>query len=273
MSEARIGVIGGGNMARAIIEGGLASGRFGPGTWVVAEPDGAKRERLAALGVGVVEHAGALGDRLAADAQILLAVKPQMLGEAAADLGGVARGRVVVSILAGTPSGKVRDALGGEAGGCRVIRVMPNTPARIRRGTSALAVGAGASEEDASVAEAVFGAVGSVVRVEEGMIDAFTAMAGSGPAYLFYFAEAMVEAGREVGFSPADAESIARSTLAGAGLLLEGAEESAADLRRAVTSKGGTTEAALSVLDRDGVGQSIVRAIVAARDRGVELAG
>ena len=269
MSERRIGVVGGGNMARAIIEGCVASGRFGPGDWAVAEPDGAKREAMRAIGVEVVEHARALASRIAHDAPILLAVKPQSLPEVASDLGGAGRGRVVITILAGTPSARVRAALGGD---CRVVRVMPNTPAQIGRGTSAITLGAGARAGDDALAERMFSAIGTVARIDESMMDAFTAVAGSGPAYVFFLAEAMVQAARRVGFEADVAEAIVRSTLSGSGLLLEASESNAAELRRAVTSKGGTTEAALGVLDRAQVLEAFVEAIVAARDRGVQLA-
>lgn len=268
MSERRIGVVGGGNMGQAIIAGCLTSGRFAPGHWVVAEPDGSRRDTLQRLGVAVVEHAGDLATTLGDGDGLLLAVKPQMLEAAARDLAGAASGRMVISILAGTPSARVDEALGG---GCRVVRAMPNTPARIGRGTTAIAPGAGAGEADVAEAERVFGAVGVVVRIEEGLFDAFTALAGSGPAYLFYLGEAMERAAGSMGFGPAPSRAIVRSVLAGASLLLEGASESPGELRRNVTSKGGTTEAALEVMEGAGVGDAIVRAIVAARDRGEEL--
>jgi pyrroline-5-carboxylate reductase len=270
MGERQIGIVGGGNMARAIIEGCLASGGFVAGDWAVAEPDPAKLAAMRALGVEAVEHANELASVLAKDAPILLAVKPQSLADVAADLAGAASGRVIITILAGTPSSKVRDALGAD---CRVVRVMPNTPAQIGRATSAITLGAGARPGDDKLAERIFSAIGTVVRIDESLMDAFTAVAGSGPAYVFFLAEAMVEAAHRVGFAPDVAEAIVRSTLAGSSLLLEGSEKSAADLRRAVTSKGGTTEAALAVLDRTGVLESVVEAIVAARDRGTHLAG
>ena len=268
MSETRIGVIGGGNMAHAIIEGGVASGRFAFADWVVAEPDAARRDTWERRGVGVVERAGGLGGALGPDDPLLLAVKPQMLEAAASDLGGAGAGRLVITILAGTPSATVARVIGG---GCRVVRAMPNTPARIGRGTTALARGVGATEADVALGERVFGAVGGVVRIDESMFDAFTAVAGSGPAYLFYLAEALARAAADVGFGAEEAETIVRSVLVGSALLLEGSRESAGELRRAVTSKGGTTEAALGVLEEAGVGERFVRAVRAARDRGIAL--
>ena len=163
----------------------------------------------------------------------------------------------------------VRSALGGRA---RVIRVMPNTPAQLRRGVSAIAIGEGASEDDAQFAVALFESVGEVVRVDESMIDAFTALAGSGPAYVFYLAEAMMRAGVEIGFDEATADRIVRGTIAGsAALLSDSTDRKPIDLRAAVTSKGGTTFAATQSLDASGAMDAIVRAIIAARDRGREL--
>lgn len=269
MSQRRIGIVGGGNMARAIIQGCLASGRFDAGDWAVAEPDPERLAAIRALGVEGVEHAGALGSVLADDATILLAVKPQVLADVGRDLAGAAPGRVVITILAGTPSRKVRAALGGE---CRVVRVMPNTPAQIGRGTSAVTLGAGARAGDDDLAERIFSSIGTVVRVDESLMDAFTAVVGSGPAYVFYLAEAMVEAARRVGFDAPVAEAIVRSTLAGSSLLLEHSERGAGELRRAVTSQGGTTEAAMDVLERARVTEAFVAAIVTARDRGAQLA-
>lgn len=269
-----LAVIGGGNMARAIL-GGAAEAGLVRGRCVVAEPLAEKR--------GDFEHAVATAAEAIAwvqhhepepgAGQVLLAVKPQMLGAVAGEIGAALGaedpGRVVITILAGTPSAKVRAALGGTV---RVIRAMPNTPARIRRGITAVCLGDGARHDDRAFADALFRGVGRIVDLPESMLDAFTAVAGSGPAYVFYLAEAMVEAACEFGFEREQALTIVRETLSGSGELMRSSPDTPRALRAAVTSKGGTTAAATDVLDHAGVMDHVIRAIHAARHRGAELA-
>lgn len=261
--------IGGGNMAEAIVRGGLRSQCIDVGRVRVAEPDAVKRATFHSLGaIAFATASEAIADA-GAGCAIVLAVKPQMLDAVATEIAGAVGERLVITILAGTPSCKVKSKLGG---GCRVIRVMPNLPASIGQGASAVSKGAGASEEDMGVAAALFRAVGPCVeRVDEAMIDAFTAIAGSGPAYLFYLAEAMISAAVQFGMEPAVAARVVKATLAGSGALLAATESSAAELRGAVTSKGGTTFAATSVLDDGGAMNLLIRAMDAARLRGGEL--
>ncbi|MEO1130472.1 MAG: pyrroline-5-carboxylate reductase [Planctomycetota bacterium] len=271
MGEPRIAVIGGGNMARAIIEGCVASGAFEVDRWLVSEPDAARRGIFEAMGVQAVADTPALAAALDPSDALLLAVKPQMLERVAEQARAMPlEDRLVMSILAGATSERIRAALGG---GCRLVRIMPNTPAQIGKGASAIAPGAGATEEDTALAERIFGAVGAVWRTSESMMDAFTALAGSGPAYVFALAEAMQCAGEQMGFSSEEADAMVRATLAGSAALLERREMDAATLRRAVTSPGGTTAAAIQVLEDAGFGAMMVRAIEAARERGAELAG
>ncbi len=272
MDHQTILVIGGGNMARAIIEGVAAKppADLAPVRWIIADPDEGKHASLAAIaGVEqVVASAAELAPYCTEGAQVLLAVKPQMLGAVAETTRGWGVEGVVVSILAGARSEAVREAFGGKA---RVVRVMPNTPAAVGRGMACVAAGAGAREGDTAVALGLMRAVGEAIEVDEGMVDAFTAIGGSGPAYLFYLAEGMVRGGEAVGFSKEDARRIVMQTLVGAAELLAARGGSPEDLRAAVTSKGGTTAAAMGVLDDAGVMQAVERAAVAARDRGVEL--
>jgi len=149
---------------------------------------------------------------------------------------------------------------------------MPNLPAKIRQGITALCAGAGTRPGDDSFAREIFGGVGPmVVTIEESLMDAFTAVAGSGPAYVFYLAEAMIQASVRLGFDEPTARDIVRETIAGAGNLLADSAEAPEKLRAAVTSKGGTTEAACKKLDEAGVMPAIVEAIRAARDRGREI--
>ena len=264
--------IGGGNMARALL-----SGHAGP--ICVAEPDPARR---AAFTHGVATAGEAMdwlerAEAAPGDGQVMLAIKPQMLGAVAAELGGrLARGagRVVVTMLAGTPSVRVARELGrDDAGRVRVVRIMPNTPAQVGRGMGAIALGANARPGDDGLARSILSRSGEVVDIAESMMDAFTGVAGSGPAYVFALCEAMQRAGESLGFAPDDAARIARATVVGAAALLDRSEDSASVLRERVTSKGGTTEAALRVLRERGLDEIISATVRAARDRGAELAG
>ncbi len=276
--RAPIAVVGGGNMAQSIVRGAIDAGVLDPRAVTVAEPESSKRDALRLWGVRVAKDSAELGAWLTqaelapGEGQVLLAVKPQSLDEVAGQLRhtlGPAR-RVVISILAGTPTEKIRAALGPQVG---VVRIMPNLPVRIRKSTTAIALGAGAEEGDDQRAQEIFSAIGRVVSIDESLMDAFTAVGGSGPAYLFYLAEAMIKAAMDVGFDRDTAEWTVRWTLAGAGALLDATDQPAETLRTAVTSKGGTTAAAIAVLDDARVIDAFIRAIRAARDRGRELAG
>jgi len=271
MSESvpALAVIGGGAMASAILTGAAQAGVLGK--VCVADPNETKR---AAFPTAVPTAAEAIAwldahESAPGSGQIMLAVKPQMLGDVAAEISALVRERVVISILAGLPGERIRHSLGGQ---CRVVRVMPNTPAQVRKGTTAIALTAGATEADAAFAERLFHAVGEVVvRLDESMMDAFTAVAGSGPAYLFYLTEAIERGAIEVGFDPKTARAIAEQTVFGAAELLKSDGSPASELRSRVTSKNGTTQAATDTFDKLGVMDAIVKGIVAARDRGIEL--
>jgi len=268
MAETTLAVIGGGNMAGAILLGAFHAGAIDPGRVALAEPDESKRRIFAERRVRCVGSAVELRESMTDETALLLAVKPQVFPDVARELGDVGE-RVVITIMAGVTSGAIRDALGGSA---RVVRTMPNTPAQVGQGVTAIAPGAGAREGDEALARKVLGSVGDVVSIEESMMDAFTAVAGSGPAYVFALAEAMERGARAVGFDEATADRIVRGTVSGAaGLLAERSEESAAELRAAVTSKGGTTAAAIGALEGGAFFELVERAIVAARDRGREL--
>ena len=265
MSDMGLCVIGGGNMAQAILHGGLEAGRVKPELVVVAEPDGDKRALLKGWGVNVRETPADALEALTTGGQVLLAVKPQVFERVVPELRGMQG--VVMSIMAGLSTEHIRSALGD----VRVIRLMPNTPARVGKGMTALSLGAGAREGDEAFARALFEAVGEVVELDESLMDAFTGVAGSGPAYVFYLAEAMVRGAVEVDLEPEVAERMVHATIAGAATLLEQGEDEAAALRAAVTSKGGTTAAAIDALDEAGVMKAVMGAIRAARDRGREL--
>lgn len=274
MSEP-LAVIGGGNMAKAILGGAARAGVL-PEHVFVADPS-AERRALFARSVARASEAIA---RLAAmeevpgSGQVLLAVKPQMLPEVARDVGEAidsgawGKRRVVISILAGATAARVREAFTGRAG---VVRVMPNTPALVGRGMSALCLGEGVEPHEADFARTLFKAVGKVIEIAESQMDAFTAVGGSGPAYVLRLAEAMVAGAIKSGLDPRDALLAVRETIAGAGLLLGDSPESPGELRARVTSKGGTTAAALEVFERENFELMVVRAITAARDRGADL--
>jgi len=271
MHNARVAVLGGGNMARAIVLGAVSAGALDNRNIVVADPEEVKRRAFTDAGIEAVANFRDAGGFLTDETHILLAVKPQILPAAAPDVAAAAGGasRVVISVLAGTTGAGVRAELGNWA---RVVRVMPNTPASIGKGVSAVTRSAGATEGDDALARTIMSAVGDVVDVTEDLFDAFTAVAGSGPAYVFYLAEAMTRAAVAVGLDPALADRVVRGVIGGSAALLEDERGTdAAGLRAAVTSKGGTTAAATGSLDDDGVMDAFVRAITAARDRGREL--
>jgi pyrroline-5-carboxylate reductase len=262
--------VGGGNMASAIVLGAVSRGALDAGRVVVVDPNAEKRERFARAGVRVCGSLGELDRDAAEGAAVMLAVKPQVLAEVGPGVGELLgeAGGVVWSILAGARSETVRERCGGLA---RVVRLMPNTPARIGKGCTALSLGAGAGPGDADLARRVFGAIGAVVEIAEEQMDAFTAVAGSGPAYVFAMVEALAAAGERAGLDAGVAMAAARQTVIGAAGLMEESGEDAAALREAVTSEGGTTAAGLQGLWDAGFASALERGVLAARDRGREL--
>ncbi len=200
--------------------------------------------------------------------QILFAVKPQSFGQIAAAVGPLAKPTVVISIMAGLHSRSIRRALGDQA---RIVRVMPNTPCQIAAGIAAIALGEGAVPGDEELAVKIFEALGSTVAVNEADMHAITGLSGSGPAYLYLLAEALERAGVDGGLDAATAALLVRRTLLGAARLLVESGEDPAVLRKAVTSPGGTTEAALAVMIERDLPGIVVDAIKAARERGQEL--
>ncbi len=258
--------IGAGNMGSAIIAG--LRGLDPVPTITVCDPSPAIRERHAAAGLPVAED-----PQLAAASQlVLLAVKPQAVDQVLATLHPVLGPKhLVISILAGTTTARIEAGL---QPGVRVVRSMPNTPMAIGRGMVAICPGQAASAQDLTTAEAVFSAAAAVLRVEEGQMDAVTAISGSGPAYLFRFAEAQLAAAQALGFDREQAALLVGQTIEGSIAYLRSQDGfPAALLREQVTSPGGTTAAALQVLEEAAFGELITRALTAARDRSIELAG
>ncbi|WP_188527824.1 pyrroline-5-carboxylate reductase [Sinisalibacter lacisalsi] len=256
-------LLGCGKMGSAMLEGWLADGLPPSSVWVI---DPNPSDWLKSTGVTIN------GDLPEAPAIVLVAVKPQMMGEALPVLAGFGGGGTLfVSIAAGTPISAFEAALGA---GTPIVRAMPNTPAAVGRGITAIVGNAYAGAGDLDLAEELLGAVGQVVRLEgEDQMDAVTAVSGSGPAYVFHLIETLAAAGEAEGLAPDLAMALAKATVAGAGALAEAARETPTQLRVNVTSPGGTTQAALEVLmnEGDGFPALLRRAVKAGADRSREL--
>ena len=256
--------VGCGNLGMAILSRAVASGALDAATTVVVERDPARRSQAEALGVRSSDDASAARGA----ATVVLAVKPQSFGEAARGIGRLDAGQLAVSVMAGHSAEAVRAALGGSA---RVVRAMPNTPAQVGMAMTAVAAGPGATEGDLAEVRRLFGAVGGVVEIPERLMDAAVATVGSGPAYLFLLAEAEVAAAEAMGIPHDTAREMVAGTLLGAATLLRADGRSAAELRAAVTSKGGTTAAAIRAFEERGFAQAVGAAMEAARARSAEL--
>ncbi|WP_111734397.1 pyrroline-5-carboxylate reductase [Roseovarius amoyensis] len=256
-------LLGCGKMGSAMLAGWLDRG-LPPGAVHVIDPN--PSDWLRSTGV-------ALNGKLPQKPSIaLVAVKPQMMGDALpalAALGG--GGTLFLSVAAGTPIAAYEAAMGE---GTPIVRAMPNTPAAVGRGITAIIGNAHATEADLSAAEELLGAVGQVVRLEsEDQMDAVTGLSGSGPAYVFHMIECMARAGEAQGLAPDLAMQLAKATVAGAGALAEAADETPAQLRVNVTSPNGTTQAGLEVLmdDAAGLPPLMERTVAAAANRSREL--
>jgi pyrroline-5-carboxylate reductase len=261
-----IAFLGGGNMAGALI-GGLIARGFDAGAIHVVEVNAEARARLAAH--YAVHVAAAPGAALRACDTLVLAVKPQDMRAALASLGMDLGGMLVISIAAGLRLETLSRWMGGHR---RIVRCMPNTPALIGKGISGLYAPPDVSGDERARAEQVLGAVGEVVWVDaEALLDPVTALSGSGPAYVFWFIEQLAAAGEKLGLEAQSAQRLALATVRGAAELAAGAEEPPAVLRERVTSKGGTTEAALKVFADERMGERLARALEAASRRGAEL--
>jgi len=267
-----ITLIGCGKMGSAMLRGWLADSGL-DAEFAIVEPVHEHLAWTAAhANVRLYRTVAEAGGEGRAATMIVLAVKPQMMDEAIADLGGLAGDHTAyLSIAAGLSTGWFRVRLGEAA---LVLRSMPNTPAAIGKGVTAL-YGGTAPQAVTALAGQLLAAIGEVVMLDdEGLMDAVTAVSGSGPAYVFLLAEVMTAAGIKAGLPETLAKQLAEATVAGAGALVAEADEPPSQLRVNVTSKGGTTAAALAVLMADdGMGQLLQRAILAARDRSVELGG
>lgn len=261
-----LGFVGCGNMGMAILQGLLNKNVIDP-PWVkVFEPDPGRRDEAQSLGAGIAPSPEDLVRR--ADV-VLLAVKPQAMANALEPLQAVKPfPALAVSIAAGISIRFIQDRLGRES---RVARVMPNTPALVGAGAAGYALSDTCTADDERTVRILFEAVGIAERVTEEQLDAVTALSGSGPAYFFYLVEHLTAAAVERGLDEPTARRLAAQTLRGAGELLSQSDESPATLRARVTSKGGTTEAALKTFEARGWPETVRAAVWAAANRSREL--
>jgi pyrroline-5-carboxylate reductase len=263
----KISFIGGGNMAAALIAG-LAGKLAAGGDIHVVDPNPDALARLQAqYGVTTSPEIGA---HVAASDVIVLSVKPQQMREVALRLQSQLDARpLVLSIAAGIRGADLSRGLNGYGA---IVRTMPNTPALIGQGVTGLVAMAGVSAAQKAMADAILRAVGQTVWLdEEALIDPVTAVSGSGPAYVFYFLEAMQQAAVEMGLTPEQGKQLALATFTGAAQLAASSDEPVEVLRQRVTSKGGTTYAAITSMEQSGVKEAIITAMKAAAARGREL--
>ena len=261
-----LAIVGGGRMGEALLAGLVSHGRA-TADIVVVEVVEARRDELTGRFPGL-SVTGAVAD-LPADA--VLAVKPPDTPAAAAAAAGAGATRLL-SIAAGVSTAAIEAAAGPSAGGpVRVLRAMPNTPAQVGEGAAAICAGSSAGAGDLDWAESILASVGKVVRVEEAQIDAVTGLSGSGPAYVFLVAEALMAAGVEVGLDPEVSRALTQQTLLGAARLLAESGQTPEELRAAVTSPGGTTAAGIAVLEDRNVREALRAAVAAATARSREL--
>ena len=262
---ATLAFIGGGNMASALI-GGLVGSGTAPRDIVVVEPVAEQRERLAkAFGVTAQAAADA---RLASAGLVVWAVKPQLFAQAAAPCAAYVKNALQLSVMAGVRASAIAAATRAQ----RIVRAMPNTPALIGRGIAGLVATPQVSADERQRIERLLAPTGAVIWLDhEAQLDAVTAVSGSGPAYVFYVLEAMMQAATEMGLSAEQGRALALATFDGATALAAQSSLAPSELRAQVTSKGGTTHAAMTSLDQDGVKAAFVKALHAARVRAGEL--
>ena len=267
MTSGRIAFLGAGNMARSLV-GGLIDHGTAAATLIAADPDAAQRDAMQKIGIAAT---ASNAEAVAGAATIVLAVKPQVMRTVVRDLAtSLTPQQLLISIAAGVPTGAIASWCGQATG---IVRCMPNTPALYGAGMTVLYANDRVTPQQRAAAESTLAAVGRVLWTsDEGSLDAVTAVSGSGPAYFFYLMEAMIEAGVALGLDAATARALTLQTATGAALMADRSELPPAQLRRNVTSPGGTTESAVATLDRQSVRDAIVAAIRAAAVRSAELA-
>lgn len=263
----RIGFVGAGNMAGALVRGLLDTKRYRARDVWASDAEPRQCRRLArAYGVGTAADNATL---VADTAVIVLAVKPQVMEAVLADIRPHVRRQLFVSIAAGVPTARLEAGLGGRA---RVVRAMPNTPALVGAGITVLVRGKKATAADERVATVLFGGVGDVVRVrDEALMDAVTGLSGSGPAYVYRFAEGLIEGAVAEGLPERTARQLAYQTIRGAAMMLQETGRSPEELRAMVTSPGGTTLAGLQALEARAFATVVADGVRAATRRSREL--
>jgi pyrroline-5-carboxylate reductase len=261
----KIGFIGVGNMGCALVNGLLRTKKVAGRNLILSDVAGEKLASFARLGAVVTLE----NKTVARDADILiLAVKPQQMTSVFAEIvKELNKKTLIISIAAGVTTATIEKGLGRVA----VVRSMPNMPALIGSGITAVAKGSRATDADIRTAREIFGAAGEVIIVEEKMMDAVTALSGSGPAYLCYFYECMIDAGLNLGFTMEKARELSHATILGTVRFLDQMKEVPEHLRRKVTSPGGTTEAAVTFLQENGFMNTFVSAVMKAKERAEEL--
>jgi pyrroline-5-carboxylate reductase len=267
MGTIQLGFIGAGNMAEALARGILGAKLLEARQMIAADPSEQRRKLFEReLKVPTTTDNQAVIEQAHV---IVIAVKPQVFDKALAPLGSFfGPKKLLISICAGLSTTHIEETV---AAGTRVVRAMPNTPMLVRRGMSAVCAGKNAKPADMAKAQRLLGAAGQVIRVPEDLMDAVTAVSGSGPAYFFYFTELLAAAGAKVGLSEEDARLLARVTFEGAAKLFAESADGPEELRRRVTSPGGTTEAAIKTFESLCLAKIVDAAVEAARDRGREL--
>jgi pyrroline-5-carboxylate reductase len=266
MGERTIGFIGGGNMAEAMIRGLLRGQDFGPEQVIVSGP---RQERIGELKSKYAIR-GTTDNREAALADIVvLSVKPQILSRVLGEVrGSIGANALVISIAAGVPVATIQGRL---TAGARVIRAMPNTPALVDAGATAIAGGEFTSESDLADAKRIFDSIGITVVLDESQLDAVTGLSGSGPAYVFLILEALSDAGVKVGLSRRTAQLLASQTVLGSAKMLLETNEHPGRLKDMVTSPGGTAITGLHTLEHGGLRTTLMNAVEAATNRSREL--
>lgn len=262
-----IGLVGGGQMGEALLRGMIDAGLLKADNVMVIEPDGDRRIYLRkTYAIKVTEDPAELARCCSI---LLLAVKPQIIGKVLEQYKALVTDQhLIISIAAGVTIKSIEDGLGEKA---KVVRVMPNTPALVLAGASALSPNARVSAEDMNAALRIFSAVGICVQVNESLIDAVTGLSGSGPAYVFAFIEAMIDGGVLAGLPRPVAEKLVLQTVYGSAKMAMETGQAPAVLKGGVTSPGGTTITGLHVLEESGFRGTIMSAIKAATERSKEL--
>ena len=269
MNTFELGIIGAGNMAEAIVRGLLRAGTMPANSIIVSDLSPQRRQIFQSQ-----LHVTAVEDNAQAARQsrlLLLSVKPQQMAAALRTIAGSVDAKtLIVSIAAAVSTGFIEKTL-GPAGAWRVVRAMPNTPMLLGEGIAAICGGSHATPEDMRRARTIFESAAEVIETTEDKMDAVTAVSGSGPAYFFYLAEQLIKAAVEMGIPPEQAHRLAARTALGAGKMLAESSEAPSELRRKVTSPGGTTEAAITHLDSANWPTATVEAIKAAAERSRKL--